>query len=94
VNGRLYIADVANNRIIVHDAVQLPKVVSVTSTVSSGTFLTGASIPIQIVFNVPVIVTGTPQLSMVIGNGVFQTLNYTSGSGTNTLTFNQTVTAA
>ncbi len=62
---------------------------AVSSTVSTGTYGLGASIPITLTFSHPVIVTGTPQLTLNDGAMV----NYASGSGTAILTFNYVVAA-
>jgi gliding motility-associated-like protein len=63
-----------------------------TSSTSNGTYKTGDVIPIQINFTAPVTVTGTPQLQLETGT-TDQVINYASGSGTSTLTFNYTVQA-
>ena len=62
---------------------------SVSSTASNGTYGTGAVIPITVTFVAAVTVTGTPQLTLSDGAVV----NYSSGSGSPTLTFNYTVAA-
>ena len=64
-------------------------VTEVSSTAANGTYGVGASIPITVSFSKPVVVTGTPQLALNSGG----TASYTSGSGTNTLTFTYTVAA-
>lgn len=67
-------------------------VIDVTSTSIDGTYGIGALIPIAIRFSSPVNVTGTPQLTLDTGAaGSF--IDYTSGSGTDTLTFNYSVQA-
>ncbi|WP_342330291.1 MBG domain-containing protein [Pedobacter sp. FW305-3-2-15-E-R2A2] len=67
---------------------QLPPIVTqVTSSVLNGTYKIGDIIPVDITFSATVNVTGTPTLSLNTGAVV----NYSSGSGTNTLTFNYTV---
>jgi hypothetical protein len=65
-----------------------PVVMGVSTTAATGTYGVGATIPIRVTFNEVVTVTGTPQLALNNG-GV---ASFTSGSGTNTLTFNYTVT--
>ncbi len=70
-----------------------PAVTSVTSSVEDGTYNAGAVIPIQVTFSENVIVTGTPQLTLSTGSPATTTVDYSSGSGTNTLTFNYTVSA-
>jgi hypothetical protein len=64
-----------------------PAVTGISTTTATGTYGIGATIPIKVNFNEAVTVTGTPQLTLNDGAVV----NYTSGSGTNTLTFNYTV---
>ncbi len=70
-----------------------PSVVRVTSLSANGTYTTGASLPIKVVFNRPVTVTGTPRLTLETGSSD-AVVNYTSGSGTSILTFNYTVGAS
>ena len=65
---------------------------NVTSIAANGSYTTGAVIPVQVVFSEAVIVTGTPQLTLETG-ATDAVANYTSGSGTSTLTFNYTVAA-
>ncbi|HIK13203.1 MAG TPA: DUF4347 domain-containing protein [Oscillatoriaceae cyanobacterium M33_DOE_052] len=64
-----------------------PTVTSITSSQTDGSYNLGSLIPITIAFSEPVTVTGTPTLTLNTG----RTIIYTSGSGTNTLTFNYTV---
>jgi len=61
----------------------------VSSTASNGTYGAGAVIPITVTFAAAVTVTGTPQLTLSDGAVV----NYSSGSGGSTLTFDYTVAA-
>ena len=64
-------------------------VTNVTTTTANGTYGSGASIPIVVTFSTPVTVTGTPQLTLdTIPNA---TATYSSGSGSNALTFAYTV---
>ncbi len=70
----------------------LPTVTSVTSSSTAGSYDVGSVIPIQVVFSDPVTVTGTPTLTLQNG-GAGRVVNYSSGSGTTTLTFNYTVQA-
>ncbi len=66
-----------------------PHVVSVTTTNANGTYIPGDVVSIQVNFSAPINVTGTPQLTLdTIASAV---ANYTSGSGTNTLTFTYNV---
>ena len=64
-------------------------ITNVTSSTANGTYGVGAAISIQATFSGTVTVTGTPQLALNSGG----TANYTSGSGTSTLTFIYTVGA-
>ncbi|CAN5908548.1 hypothetical protein BH11VER1_BH11VER1_36940 [soil metagenome] len=80
-----------NNKSLVIDAV-LPTITNVTSTAADGVYLTGSIIPITVTFSEAVTVTGTPQLTLETGT-TDQVVNYASGSGTNTLSFNYTVQA-
>jgi hypothetical protein len=74
--------------IIIHPA-PATTVTSVTSTNANGVYKAGASILIQVAFSAVVNVSGTPQLALNSGG----TANYTSGSGTSTLTFTYLVGA-
>ncbi|NLF73821.1 MAG: hypothetical protein GX575_32830, partial [Candidatus Anammoximicrobium sp.] len=69
-----------------------PTVTHVTADKTNGTYGEGALIPITIAFNEPVYVTGTPQLTLETGT-IDCVVDYTSGSGTDTLTFEYTVQA-
>ncbi|MEG3835181.1 choice-of-anchor D domain-containing protein, partial [Microcoleus sp. Z1_C3] len=68
----------------------LPTVTSITSNTTNGSYTVGQIIPITVQFSEPVTVTGIPQLTLATG-GAGTPINYASGSGTNTLTFNYTV---
>jgi hypothetical protein len=80
-----------NNKALVIDGVA-PTISSVNSSTSNGTYKAGDIISVQVNFSEAVTVTGTPQLTLETG-GTDQVLNYASGSGTSTLTFNYTVQA-
>ena len=67
-------------------------VTSVSSTAANGTYKLGDVIPITITFSENITVTGTPQLTLETGS-TDVVVDYTSGSGTSTLTFNYTVAA-
>ena len=67
-------------------------VTSVSSTAANGTYKVGDVIPITVTFSANVTVTGTPQLTLETGSSD-AVVNYSSGSGSNTLTFNYTVAA-
>jgi hypothetical protein len=69
-----------------------PTVTSVSSSSSNGSYKVGSTIAVTVIFSEAVIVTGTPQLNLETGS-TDQIVNYTSGSGTNTLTFNYVVQA-
>jgi len=78
-----------NNKALVIDGV-VPTVTAVSSSTSNGTYTTGDVIAITVSFSEVVNVIGTPQLTLETGT-TDRTVNYASGSGTNTLTFNYTV---
>ncbi len=68
-----------------------PIVTNVTSSTANGTYTTGNVISIQVTFNTVVnVVGGPPQLTLETG-ATDRVVNYTGGSGTNTLTFTYTV---
>ncbi len=69
-----------------------PTVSSVTASTANGTYKVGDSISIQVNFSEVVNVTGTPQLTLETGT-TDRAVNYTSGSGTSSLTFSYTVQA-
>ena len=69
-----------------------PTVTNVTSPTANGTYITGNTITINMAFNEVVNVTGTPQLILETGT-TDRAANYSSGSGTDTLTFTYTVQA-
>ena len=64
-------------------------VTGVTSTTPNGTYGVGQTISVVVGFSNPVVVTGTPTLLLNSGG----TASYSSGSGTNSLTFTYTVAA-
>ena len=68
----------------------LPTVTNVTSTTSDGSYKQGETIAITVVFSETVNVTGTPQLTLETG-GSDAVVDYSSGTGSNTLTFNYTI---
>jgi hypothetical protein len=78
-----------NNRALVIDGV-VPRVTSVNSSTANGTYKIGDVLSIQVNFSEAVTVTGTPQLTLETG-ATDRAINYASGSGTSTLTFNYTV---
>ena len=79
------------NKAIVIDTTA-PTVSNVTSTKADGQYTTGAAINITVQFDESVIVTGTPQLTLETGS-TDRVANYSSGGGTNILTFSYTVQA-
>ncbi|UCB57614.1 MAG: DUF2341 domain-containing protein, partial [Candidatus Omnitrophota bacterium] len=68
----------------------VPTVTNVTSTNDNGTYNLGDTIDVTVEFTELVNVTGTPQLTLDTG-GAGSAANYTSGTGTTTLTFQYTV---
>src|SRR6184192_3323479 len=79
------------NKSIVIDTTA-PTVSSVTSTLANGSYTVGQVVPITINFSEPVVVTGTPTLTLNT-SPTARTASYSSGSGTATLVFNYTVAA-
>ncbi|MFN7977449.1 MAG: fibronectin type III domain-containing protein [Vicinamibacterales bacterium] len=67
-------------------------VTSVSSTTANGTYKVGDVLAIRPSFSDTVTVSGTPQLTLETGV-TDRAVNYSSGSGTSTLTFNYTVQA-
>jgi hypothetical protein len=80
----------AGNKAIVVDT-RYPTVVNVTSSVDNGTYVLGDVIPISVTFGENVTVSGTPQITLATGNTSNAVVNYTSGSGSSSLTFNYEV---
>ncbi|HLJ49796.1 MAG TPA: hypothetical protein VKU01_27470 [Bryobacteraceae bacterium] len=76
----------ANKNIVIASPVG-PTVTNISTTTPNGTYGPGAVISVQASFNGVVNVTGTPYITLNSG-GV---ANFTSGSGTSTLTFTYTV---
>jgi hypothetical protein len=68
----------------------LPSVTDVSSTKLDGSYKAGVLIPVTVTFSKIVTVTGAPQLTLETG-ATDRVVNYTSGSGTTTLTFDYTV---
>ena len=66
---------------------------SITSSPPNGgdTYAEGHLITLQVSFDEPVMVTGEPRLPMQVGPKLRNIVVYTSGSGTDTLTFSYTV---
>jgi len=80
---------VTSNAFVARISDPVPTVTNVTSTAPNGSYGTGASIDIEITFSDVINVTGTPELALNSG-GI---ASYSSGSGTNTLTFTYVVGA-
>lgn len=69
------------------DPASVPEIVNITCSTADGSYKDGDSIgPFQISFSEPVDVTGVPQLTLELGAND-AVVNYSSGSGTATLTF-------
>ncbi len=69
-----------------------PTVTNVTSSTANGSYNAGDVVNVQVVFSEPVIVTGTPRITLETGT-TDRVINYTSGSNTATLTFAYSVQA-
>ena len=67
-----------------------PEILNVTSNNPDGTYGIGEIISITITFSEPVYITNTPQLTLETGS-IDAVIDYTGGSGTNTLIFTYTV---
>ena len=63
-----------------------------TSTVSDDTYKLNDVIPVVVTFSEAVIITGTPQITLETGSND-AVVDYSSGSGSTTLTFSYTVAA-
>ena len=74
-----------------HDGIS-PTVTSVSSSSANGSYGVGQTVAVTVVFSEPVLVSGTPQITLETGSSD-AVVNMTSGTGTNTLTFNYTVRA-
>ncbi len=69
---------------------QAQTITNVTSSDPNDAYNSGSTVNIQITFSQTVFVTGTPQLTLETG-ATDAVVNYSSGSGSNTLTFNYTI---
>ncbi|MBP1207872.1 hypothetical protein JOD97_005958 [Duganella sp. 1411] len=69
-----------------------PSVTLITSSTANGSYKVGDTIAVNVTFDAAVTVSGTPQLTLATG-GAGRAVNYASGSGSTTLTFNYTVQA-
>ena len=81
----------SNNAIYLNDNT-VPTVTSVSSVTGNGTYGIGNVVQVTTIFSEEVFVTGTPQLALETGS-TDAVVNYSSGSGSNTLIFNYTVAA-
>ncbi len=79
------------NKAIVIDGI-VPSITSVSSPDENGTLTFGTTVGITVTFDEVVTIAGTPQLSIETGIND-ATLDYSSGSGSPTITFNYTVAA-
>jgi hypothetical protein len=72
-----------------------PTVIGVSATVPDGSYRQGQVIPVTVTFSEPVSVNGTPRLTLRTRptNPTTTDVDYTSGTGTDTLTFAYTVAA-
>ena len=70
----------------------IPTVTNVTSSKANGFYKQGDLIPVTVTFSEEVNVTGSPTLSLETG-GTDAVVNYSTGTGSETLTFNYTVLA-
>ncbi len=77
------------NKALIIDGLQ-PTVANVSSSLNDGLYNIGDNIPLTVTFSENVLVTGTPQLTVATGDSN-TVVDYASGSGTNTLTFNYVV---
>ncbi|MCH8070179.1 MAG: hypothetical protein IID16_13075, partial [Candidatus Marinimicrobia bacterium] len=86
VNGP---SSLSGNKDLIIDTTD-PTVGTVSSSKDNGSYKVGVVIPIEVIFSEDVIVTGTPQLTLETGDSD-AIVDYSSGSGTDTLVFNYTV---
>jgi outer membrane biosynthesis protein TonB len=86
------VTSAASNFTMIASDVTPPTVTNVTATKDDGSYKAGEVIAVTVQFSETVIVTGTPQLTLETGT-TDQVVNYASGTGSNTLTFNYTVQA-
>ncbi|MBK22576.1 MAG: hypothetical protein CME70_01110 [Halobacteriovorax sp.] len=80
---------ISDDKAIVIDTVQ-PFVSEVKTPLGNGTYGVGTTVPIEVVFSEVVIVGGTPQITLETGV-TDAVVNYSSGSGTDTLTFDYSI---
>jgi len=80
----------ANKSLVVDTGI--PRVTNVTASTSNGTYGTGQTVSIEVVFDEAVSVTGTPRLTLETG-ATDAVVNYSSGTGTTTLVFVYTISS-
>ncbi|WP_173012847.1 hypothetical protein, partial [Niveispirillum sp. SYP-B3756] len=95
---KVKVADIAGNDGTVYSQAYVldttaPTVTGITSSTADGAYKTGATISIQVSFSEAVYVPGTPSITLATGSASTRYAIYTSGSGTDTLTFSYTVQA-
>ncbi|MCO4753303.1 MAG: hypothetical protein KC478_02420, partial [Bacteriovoracaceae bacterium] len=83
---------ISDDKDIVIDTIA-PQVTEVRSGLGNGMYGVGATIPIEVLFDEAVTVGGTPQVTLETGI-TDAIVNYSSGSGSDTLTFNYTVSSS
>jgi len=88
--SRLFLTGTKNWTI--NDLGPVPNITNVTSTKTDGSYKQGDIIPVNVTFSEVVNVTGVPTLTLETG-GTDAVVDYSSGIGTSTLTFNYTVLA-
>ncbi|WP_221405252.1 hypothetical protein, partial [Roseivirga seohaensis] len=81
--------DTDNTTTVIASAVA-PTVTSVNSSTNNGAYKVGDAVAVTVTFSELVTVTGIPQITLETG-ATDRAADYTSGSGSNTLTFNYTV---
>jgi photosystem II stability/assembly factor-like uncharacterized protein len=69
-----------------------PTILNVTSSTPNGTYTVGKNISTLVQFSEPVVVTGTPQITLETGS-IDKIAQYVSGSGTDTLVFSSVITS-
>ena len=68
-----------------------PTVTGVSSPLNNDSYGAGQVVPVTVTFSEPVAVTGTPELTLATGPSATRAVDYTSGSGGTTLTFEYTI---
>ncbi len=101
LNGRGAITDPATNTLTTtsmngesytYDTTR-PTVTGVSSQLADGSYRAGQVVPVTVTFSEPVVVTGTPQLSLATGTPATTPVAYTSAAAADVLTFEYTVEA-